>query len=197
MTLVRRLSFVLLCACATARADIPNPDIRDVDPEMAFSGVADHPDHVFLIHVMDKTYWGPNVPFESRVIPIPGPKPFTPGFRQTIGKVAILAVPKAAYEKLAEPERKALTPESPGVLSCAIAAPRMTVGVRDPDPGTIRYRVAIADGTLRVEPAAPGDRDSSAAAPGRRRGAWWGVALAASVAWLGLVVGRRLVRRES
>lgn len=192
MLAVRWASIVALIACATARADIRNPDIRDIQPQMAFAGVRNHPDLVFLIHVRDKGYWGPNVEFESRVLPIPGPQPFAPGFRNTIDRVTILAVPKAAYDTLTEAGRQALSAESPGVLSCGIERPRMVIDANEPDPPPMRYRVSVADGALRVE-RAPDDRDSSQARPGGGRRVWWGIALAASVAWLGLVVGRRLV----
>lgn len=197
MPTFRWLAIGLLLGCATVRADLITPGIRDVAPRMSFAGVQDHADHVFLVHVRDKSYWGPNVPFESRVIPIPGPKAFTPGFRSTIEKVAVLAVPKAAYDKLSKEERQALSADSPGVLSCEIPAPRMKADRREPDPGTICYRVAIADGKLSVEPAEPDDRESSAAPPARGRRTWWGIALTASVAWLGLAVGRRLVGGDS
>lgn len=196
MRAVRWMSIVALLVCATARADIRNPDIRDIQPEMAFAGVQNHPELVFLIHVRDKGYWGPNVEFESRVLPIPGPRPFAPGFRNTIERVTVLAVPKAAYDKLTEEDRQALSAESPGVLSCRIERPRMFVDVKDPDPAPIRYRVSVAEGELSVKPA-PGDRESSRARPGRGPRAVWGLALAASVAWLGLVVGRRLVPGRS
>lgn len=194
MHTARWLPLGLLLGCLTARADIVDPSIRGVDPQFAFAGVQDHPDHVFLVHVQDKGYRGPNVPFESRVIPIPGPEPFAPGFNRTVGKVAVLAVPKAAYDKLSEEQRQELSAESPGVLSCGIDTPRMIVRTFELDPAPAAYRVAIADGQLRVEPVKPGDRDSSVVPPFRSRRGWWALAVAASVAWLGFVVSRRLVR---
>lgn len=188
----RRLALALglVLGCLTARGDVINPLTYKVYPQFAFAGVQDHPDHVFLIHVRDGRYWAN--PFESRVIPIPGPESFAPGFG-TIDKVAVIAVPTAVYEGLSEEERQTLSPESPGVLSCDIAAPRSVVRMFQPDPGLARYRVAITGGTLRVEPVKPGDHDSSAVPPFRSWRGWWALAVAASVAWLGFVVSRRLV----
>lgn len=179
-----------------ARADLRRPDIADVTPRFAFTGVERHPQHVFLIHVRDKSYWGPNVPFEDRIVPIAGPDAFEPGFRNTIERVTILAVPKAAYEKLAEEDRRALSSASPGVLSCDIPRPETSRNIREPDPGVQRYRVSITDGQLAVERDAAGPRESSFTWPGRSR-VGWGIALAACVSWLGLVVGRRLVRHAA
>lgn len=185
------LALGLVLGCLTARGDMANPLTHHVYPDLAFAGVQDHPDHVFLIHVRDRGYWAN--PFESRVIPIPGPESFAPGFG-TIDKAAVIAVPKAAYERLSEEERQALTPDSPGVLSCDIAAPRSVVRMFQPDPGLAPYRVAITGGKLRVESVMPGDRDSSAVPPFRSWRGWWALASAASVAWLGFGVSRRLLR---
>lgn len=194
MPTARLLAIAILVGSATARADIINPDFRDVVPRMSFDGVQDHPKHVFLIHVRDKVYWGPGE-FDSRVIPIPGPEVFTPGFRKTIQKVTVLAVPKAAYDVLSKEERQALTPESAGVLAFGIDRPQTSIGRRDPEPDTIRYRVAIADRKLVVAPVKPDAAESSDVSPDHGRRAWWAIVVAAPVVWLGLVVGRRLVRK--
>jgi hypothetical protein len=191
----RWLSLALVLGCLTARADMANPWTRYVSPRLAFAGVQNHPDHVFLIHVRDQVHWAN--PFESRVIPILGPEPFWPDFDDTVDKVAVIAVPKAAYERLSEEERQNLSPKSPGVLSCDIVAPRSVVLMFQPDPGTAPYRVAITDGNLCVEPASLGERECSIVPPFRSRQGWWALAVAASVAWLGFVVSRRLVRGKS
>lgn len=181
-----------LMAAASARADLRNPDFMDVTPRLAFAGVERHPDHVFLMHVVDT----PSVFTTERVIPIPGPKPFEPGFERRIRSVTILVISKAEYEKLDEKQRRELSPDSPGVLACEIPPPETSRHIRDPDPGVQHYRVKITDGTLSVErdPATP--RESSSIWPGRNR-IGWGIALAACISWLGLVLGRRLGRRAA
>lgn len=194
MYTARWLSLALVLGCLTARADMANPWTRHVSPRLAFVGVQDHPDHVFLIHVRDQVHWAN--PSESRVIPVLGPEPFWPDFDDTSDKVAVIAVPKAAFEQLSKEERQALSPESPGVLSCDIAPPRSVARMFQPDPGLAPYRVAITGGKLRVESVMPGDRDSSAVAPFRSWRGWLALASAASVAWLGFGVSRRLLRSK-
>jgi hypothetical protein len=171
-------------------ADIPNPDFRGIEPTMSFAGVEDHPDHVFLIHVED----GPSVILTERIIPIPGPEPFMPGFERRIKRVTILAVPKAEYERRRNDAASPFSPESPEVLACEIPSPATSLHVSSPEPDTLRYRVVMGDGKLLVKPVPAKTRNSSSAVPFRSRMAWWGIALAASIAWLGLMVGRRLVR---
>jgi hypothetical protein len=179
-------------SCTSVLADVRDPDYRNIRPLMSFAGVDDHPDHVFLILVEDS----PSVPLEGdkRVIPIPGPKPFAPGFQRRIRKVTILAVPKAEYEKARKDGGVPFDPESPSVLACEIPRPPTELHIETPDPGVLRYRVVIDKGELRVTRAPAENRDPSSAVPRRSRMAWWGIALAASITWLGIVVGRRLVR---
>ena len=190
------LSLGLVLGCLTARADIANPLMRYIHPQVAFLGGQDHPDHLFLVYVRDVGHWKIQQ-FESCVTPILGPEPLWLDFGRTDDKFSVIAVPKAAYEKLSEEQRKALSPESPGVLSCSVAVPRSVLRALQPDPGLASYRVAIANGKLLVEPVNTGDRDPSVVPPfGARRG-WWSLAVAVSVAWLGFVVSRRLVRGQS
>ena len=184
------LTALCILSWTSVRADIPVPDFREIEPTMSFAGVEDHPDHVFLIHVED----GPSVILEERIIPIPGPEPFVPGFERRMNKVTILAVPKAKYEQRRKDAASPFSPESPEVLACEIPSPATSLHVSSPDPDVLRYRVVLDGGTLRVKPVPAKTRDSSSAVPGRSRTAWWGIAVAAAIAWLGLVVGRRLVR---
>lgn len=191
------LTALCILSWTPVRADIPNPNSRDIEPTMSFAGMDDHPDHVFLIHVED----GPSVIHKKRVIPIPGPEPFVPGFQRRIKKVTILAVPKAEYEKQGKDAALPFSPESPGVLACEIPCPATALHISAPDPDVLRYRVEIDDAKLRVtpvplrvKPVPAKTRDASSAVPRRSRSALWGLAVAASIAWLGLVVGRRLVR---
>jgi len=186
---------LVLGAGRTASADIANPSQRTVNPVFAFPGVEKHPDHVFLLHVRDKSYWGPNVPFEPRTIPVTGPTDFQPGFNKTIKSVALLAVPRGVYDGWSPAEREAVAPDTPGVLSCDIAPPAMSRDVREPEPPPYRYRVALDADRLAVEKLPADDADGAAAGgsawPGG--GPWWGVGLAAVTIWLGFVAARRFL----
>lgn len=197
---MRRIFPVLLAllACPTVRADLIDPDVRFVKPRMAFPGVEKHPDHVFLLRVSDRSHWGPWAEPVEHVIPIAGPAPFTLDVRPYIGQMTVLAVPRHAFEELDEGARAEITADTAGVLSCDVKPPATSRHVSDPEPGVARHRITIADGKLVAEPAAePEDTDSSATGwPGRRFRAGWGVALAASFAWLGIALGRRLRRTE-
>jgi len=176
-----------------ARADIPNPWVRDVVPVFAFPGVEEYPDHVFLLHVRDKGYWGPDVPFEGRTIPIPGPAAFTPGFRGTIERVTLFAMSKPAYDGLSLEERAAIGPEAAFMPSavCEIEPPETQTHVAAFTPGPYRYAVSLSIrcGTLTAArlPATVGDTITAWVG----NGVVWGVALAGSLIWLGLVVARR------
>lgn len=103
------LSLGLVLGCLTARADMANPLMRYIHPQVAFLGGQDHPDHVFLVYVRDVGHWKTQQ-FESCVTPILGPEPLWLDFGRTDDKFSVIAVPKAAYEKLSEEQRKAPPP---------------------------------------------------------------------------------------
>lgn len=178
---------------ASARADVPNPWVRYVVPVFAFPGVENYSRHVFLLHVRDKGYWGENVPFEARTIPIPGPAAFTPGFRRTIERVTLFAMHKHEYDSLSLEERAAIGPEAAFMPSavCEIEPPETEKHIAAFPPPPYRFAVSldIRSGTLKAErlPATVGDTLTSWVG----NGAVWGVALAGSLIWLGLVVARR------
>ena len=67
---------VTVAGAIESRADIPNLRIRDVAPDVAFPGVEQHADHVFLIHLEEgsRRVTGPHS--TQRVIPIAGPEAF-------------------------------------------------------------------------------------------------------------------------
>lgn len=180
-----------------ARADIPNPWVRDVVPVFAFPGVEDYPAHVFLLHVRDKGYWGPNVPFEPRTIPISGPAAFRPGFKRTIDSVTLFAMRREDYESLTPAERATVEPEAAytPLSVCEIEPPQMQTHVAAFTPAPYRYAVSLSIrcGTLRATrlPATLADTVTTWVG----NGVVWGVALAGSLVWLGLVVARRWAAR--
>jgi hypothetical protein len=194
---------VAVAGTLESRADIPNPRIRDVTPEVAFPGVEQHADHVFLIHLEERS--GPVHMRRStqRVIPITGPDAF-PLRASNVVRMSILAIPRNQFDSLSNQERQALSPTTAGVLSSPVKPPRTEVDVNAPNPPLKKYRVSLDMERLTVEELR--DQIPAARAPVRsdmmtpfapatgRFGFLWYVGVVACLIWSGLVFSRRLLR---
>ena len=194
---------VTVAGAIESRADIPNLRIRDVAPDVAFPGVEQHADHVFLIHLEEgsRRVTGPHS--TQRVIPIAGPEAF-PFRAGNVVRMSILAIPRNQFDSLSKQDQQTLSPTTDGVLSSPVKPPRTEVDVNAPNPPLKKYRVSLDMERLIVEelrdqtPAAREPARSDMMAPfapvAGRFGLLWYVGVVACLIWGGLVFSRRLLR---
>jgi hypothetical protein len=181
----------VLVFASRGAADIPlPPNLKYVDPRVAFEGVEKHPDYVF--HLRFKTFAGGPVGVPYTRVEVKDDKAFGLKAQRRIIDFKLLAVERKEFERRAkaDPTLAWLTDPADGVQAAALPTPPTVGKADDKDVPVTTYKVTIKDGKLSVEPpprfkgAPPGPRSS---APGPAVGA----AAAVGLAWFGLWWTRR------
>jgi len=189
----RRFTLAAIAALAmasTVRADIPLPDhLKYADPQVSFDGVAAHPDYVF--HLRFLTFNGaPSVPYT--VVEVPDSKPFLLKLQRRLSNMQLLAMKRTDFAKRARNEKSIawLTDKTEGVLAAEVDEPTTVVLKTAKEPPQATYRVQLKDGKLEVEVV---QRTKSPEANAGRvlPNSMAGVALAAGLASLGMLIVRR------
>ena len=152
---MRRSLLPALMGClvwvSAASADVPlPPDQKYVTPKVRFEGVDKQADYVFFL----KYNAGNGNPFAAppQVIEVKNAEPFEmPGGRRIVA-VQLFAVPRGDAAKLRETNPKDWsTDKTPGVLKADVTAPSTVVSAKLKEAPVTTYRVAVADGKLKVE----------------------------------------------